>query len=112
MVAVVRDVELEQGATFELAVDCFEEDGTTPRTDLSGYSGSMQIRETVDSADVLATATVTVDDDAGVVLATIPHATTAAVTWRAGVYDLEITNGTRVERLARGRVKVTRNVTR
>lgn len=109
MVAVQQDIEVEQGITFELAVEELDDDGVTPR-DLSGYTGAMQIRPSEDSDVVLATAVVELST--GLVLATIDDAVTATYTWRVGVYDLEITNGSRTDRIARGTARLTRQVTR
>lgn len=109
MVAVEHDIEVEQGATFEFAVECLEEDGQTPRT-FSGYTGALQIRaERAPDATLLATATVTVAT--GLVTATIADDLTAAMDWRAGVYDLKITNGSLSERIARGNARFTSQVT-
>jgi len=114
MTAIEQDIEVEQGATFELAIGCLDtEDGQsfTP-ADLTGYTGTMQIRASqVATAQLLATATVTVDIVTGVVLATIADTLTAAMTWRSGVYDLKITNGTKTHRLARGKARFTLQVT-
>lgn len=114
MTAVRKDVVVEQGATFELAVTVLTtDDGVTysPKN-LTGYTGSMQIRSSVDATAVLATATVTIDSASGVVTATISDTLTNAMTWRAGVYDLEIANGSRTDRLAYGNAKLERQVTR
>jgi hypothetical protein len=109
MVAVVLDIEIEQGVTCDIAITALAEDGVTAR-DLSGYTGAMQVRETADSMTVLLTGVVTLT--AGLVTATITDTDTGAVEWYAGVYDIEIDNGTRSERIARGKVRVTRQVTR
>jgi len=112
--AIELDIEVEQGATFELAIGCLNtEDGQsfTP-ADLTGYTGTMQIRASqAATAQLLATATVTIDTASSVVTATISDTLTAAMTWRSGVYDLKITNGTRSIRVARGKARFTLQVT-
>lgn len=111
MTATLADIVVEQGSTFEFVVDLLDEDEVA-RTDLAGYTGSMQIRERADSATPLATATVTVDSGNAQVTATIDATTTAAYDWTAGVYDLEITSGSRTERIAQGKARLSREVTR
>jgi hypothetical protein len=107
---IVQNQTIRKGRTFSYSVDCIDEDGN-PR-DLTGYSGAMQIRETPESETILGTATVTVDEDDGVVTAVIPAATTAAYEWTAGVYDLTITSGLIVETVAEGRIGLQQTVTR
>lgn len=109
MVAVVQDIEVEQGFTFELIVEMLDEDGQTPRV-LAGYTGTMQIRDSEDSTGTLL-GTATVSIATGQVSATIAHGTTADYTWRVGNYDIAITNGTRREKIARGVARLTRYVT-
>ncbi|WP_213451586.1 hypothetical protein [Rhizomonospora bruguierae] len=111
MTAVLRDIVVEQGATFEFMVDLLDENEQR-RTDLAGYTGAMQIRERPDATTVLATATVSVDASNAQVTATIPAAITTEFDWTAGVYDLEITNGARTERIAQGKARLSREVTR
>lgn len=113
MVAVRHDVVVERGDTFEYVVDLLDENGDA-RTDLSGYTASMQIREEQDDqSDLLATATVTVDADNAQATATISKTTTANYDWSAGWYSMHIVNGagTRSERVAQGRATLSRNVT-
>lgn len=117
MVAVVQDIEIEQYATFELSILCLERDptGETDQLvlrDLAGWTGSMQVRATADSETVLATADVVIDLDLAMVTAGIDDTITAGYTWRAGVYDLIITDGVSTDRLARGVARCTRGTTR
>lgn len=103
MVAVLQDIEVERGGTFELAVAVLDSGGVDPRTDLAGWTGAMQIRERRDpDSTLLATATVTIDTATGVVTATIAASLTETMAWRSGEYDLKITNGTQVLWLAKG----------
>lgn len=111
MAPVVRNLTVYQGRTFSFTVICVQADGVTPR-DLTGYTATMQIRETPVSSVVLATATVGVDALTGAVTAVIPAATTAAYTWTAGVYDIVITSGATQEQVAEGRIGFRQTVTR
>lgn len=110
MATTVHHIELEEGCTFELPVAVVSSSGR-PR-DLSGFTGTMEIRDNADDLDLLLEATVTVDALAGLVTATIPAAQLDALPWSAAVYDLIITNGTRTHKLVRGEVTVVQTVTR
>lgn len=111
MVAVVQDLVVEQGATFEFVVDLLGPTGQ-PRTDLAGYAGALQIRESQDVASpLLAEATVTIDSANAQAVATIADTVTATYDWDAGWYDLRMDGPTRSERVARGRATLSRAVT-
>ena len=86
--------------------------------DVTGCTGRMQIRPSVESPTVLAELSSTNDGVAfgganGIVALHIPAAQTAAFAWRSGVYDLEVAfpDGT-VRRLLYGSVVVSPEVTR
>ena len=112
MPATVHPILIEQAATFEIRCQVYESDGATPRTDLAGWSGSMQVRATDADAEVLAEAVVSVNGSTGVVTATIDADTTAGYDWVSGVYDLIIDNGAgRVERILQGTARLSRAVT-
>ena len=81
----------------------------------------MQVRSTVDAADVLLTLTtenarIALGGSAGTITMTISAADTAAITWSKGVYDLELVNAgvspTYVKNLVQGSVSVLKEVTR
>ena len=113
MVAVVQHIQVEQNATFRLPIDCVESDGTTPRN-LSGYTGTMEIKASRSTtAELLATAVVTITAATGRVTATIADNLTAAMDWHSGVYDLFITDGTPegTDKLATGNARFIRAVT-
>ena len=114
MVAVRQNIVMLTGCTFTLRIACKtqEDDGTLSVRDLTGYTGAMQIRSTVDSDAVLAEADVTIDVATGIVTATIPDEQTVDATWRAGVYDLIITDGVDPDPIAEGDVRLRRSVTR
>ncbi len=115
MVAIEHNIIIEQGATFELPVACYEIDPDTEQPvvrDLTGWTGAMQVRLTADADAVLAEADVTIDVDTGIVTATIDDTVTAEYTWRSGVYDLIITDGIGTDRLVEGTARCRRGVTR
>lgn len=115
MVAVEHNIVIEQGATFTLPVECVEEDPDTGQLvvrDLTGWTGAMQIRLTPDSDTTLGEADVTIDVDTGTVTATIDDDVTAEYMWRAGVYNLVITDGIGTDWLAVGTAKCRRGITR
>lgn len=111
MTATRQDVTVEQGVTFEYTVDLLDEAGDV-RTDLSGYAGTMQIREQQDETSVLlGTATITIDTVNAQATATIADTVTATYEWTGGWYDLRIASGSHSERVAQGRATLSRNVT-
>jgi hypothetical protein len=114
MAAVRYNITLSNGRTFTLRVACKVEndDDTLDVRNLAGWTGAMQVRATADDATVLAEADVTIDTADGIVTATITDDETVSATWRAGVYDLIITDGTDTEPLAEGTVLLRRSVTR
>lgn len=87
----------------------------TPES-LSGYTARMTIKDYV-GGTALATLTtassnITLDNTAKAITITISAVDTAAYTWRAGVYDLEVVSGGGVvTTLMRGPVTVTQEVT-
>jgi hypothetical protein len=115
VVAIAHNIVVKQGSTFTLLIGCQVEDPDTQQLeirDLTGWTGAMQVRATADDATILAEADVTIETATGVVTATIPDADTAAMTWRAGVYDLIITDGTETDCLAEGDARLRRSITR
>lgn len=105
MVAAREDIIIEAGATFEKTVLVLD-GGGSPR-DLSGWTGELVIRDSVDDAEVLAEAEVTCGSD-GVVTATIGADITVEMDWFAGEYDLTIASGVRVEPVMGGRAVLRR----
>lgn len=85
---------------------------------LSGFTARMQIRETVEAADTLASLTSTggdiaLDDTNHTITVTISATATAAYDFATAVYDLELVSGTGVvTRLLEGEVSVSSEVTR
>lgn len=115
MATLQQDIELFNGRTFILSIACVVEDPNTHQTsirDLTGWTGAMQIRPTPDDTTVYNTATVTITVATGIVTATITDTATAAAVWRAGAYDLIITNGIEVDTLVAGTARLRRRTTR
>jgi hypothetical protein len=116
MPAAKYNLEIEQGATFTLAL--VYKDSEDAVIDLSGYSGRMQIRAKASSATAVIDATtanglVSIDGTAGSVTVTVSATATSAMAITAGVYDLEIESTSAVvTRLLQGKVTVSPGVTR
>lgn len=99
------------GDTLEFTVTSQDSNGVPVA--VTGRTYALKIRPAASSSTVLATADCTVTDGAnGVVLVTIPAATTAALDPGTGVADLEETNGATVTTLVRWKVSIVEDVTR
>lgn len=108
MVAAYQDIVVED--SFELVIE-LDDDNGDPRN-LTGYTGAMQIRASRDdpTSTLLATATVTIDADDGIVTVTIGD--TSAMTWIAGYYDVVIEDGDGPpERILEGKATLRQGVT-
>lgn len=116
MPAIQDDFEIEQGASFGRAYVLRDSAGDP--VDLTGVTARMQIRQSVASPDVLLELTtengmLVIDPLNGRTDISLDADTTAAMTWRRGVFDLELVDGTGwVTRLVRGTITVIREVTR
>lgn len=105
-----------QGATFRKRLTWRAPDGTP--IDLSGCTARMQVRAEVESPAVLLSLTtenggLTLGGAAGTVELYVSDEDTGAITWDAGVWDLEIVHPSgEVTRLAQGSVAVSPEVTR
>ena len=117
MAAFKVPLKIDQGTDFELSAVW---KAGTPKVpvDLTGCTAVAHIRSSLDSPTTLialssATGGITLGGTSGEVKIAIPRALTEGVTWRAGVYDLELTmtNGKR-RRLMYGSVSVSPEVTR
>lgn len=114
MAAVAYDLTIEQGATFALVVAVLNEDGTVKP--LTGYNAAMQIRADPASVPLVTYALnsqLFINALAGKVMVEVLAEETATYGWTRGLYDLEITSPAGVvSRLAQGRVRVSKEITR
>lgn len=114
--AATVNLVIEQGADFSHIVGLIHDDGSV--LDLTGYSARMQIRSTVATITTLYELTVAngrieLNALAGQLRLNIPNTVTAAMTWRSGVYDLEIVSGAGVvTRVMQGNATLSLEVTR
>lgn len=121
MAAALLNLELEQGATFSKVLTWFQEDGITP-IDLTGATARSQWRTSIDDATTLLELTtennrIKIDPTFGKITLHLTATETAALTFTAAVYDLEIqfaevSGESYVYRLAKGKVKISKEVTR
>ena len=112
MTATRLPITIEQGSDFELVVTV-----VGGPSDLTGYTGSMQIRSVKSSTTVLYSVPqnkISVNNSVRQVTVTLPWTETVDWTWDGGVYDLVITSADEVDawRLVEGRVTVDHSVTR
>lgn len=108
------DLRIEQGAYYTCPLELSDGDDTP--LDLTGYTARMQVRKSVGSSEVLlelTTANGRLVIEGSTVRIVLSAEVTAAITWRQGVYDLELVppDG-KVERLVQGSVVVSPEVTR
>jgi hypothetical protein len=108
---------IDRGATFEF--NARYDAGQPPApVDLTGCTARMQVRQSVESPEVLLelsteNARITLGGPAGTITLAITATDTAAITWAGGVYDFELQfPGGRVKRLFYGTVTVSPDVTR
>jgi hypothetical protein len=108
------NLECEQGATFSRILVL--KDSTGAVIDITGATADMQVRETVNAADILVELSTTngrivVDGTNGKLTLTISASDTASLTLN-GVYDLKVTylSGT-VDRILEGEFVVDPQVT-
>lgn len=114
--AATVNLVIEQGADFSHIVGLTNSDGSV--FDLTGYDARMQIRSSVATITTLYELTVSngrieLNELAGQLRLNIPNAVTTAMTWRSGVYDLEIISGAGlVTRIMQGNATLSLEVTR
>ena len=119
MAAGRYDFTIEQGSDLNLDISYKDSNGTLLQLG-SGYEAAMSIKETVDSAAIVA---FTSDANGGITLSNnapnisiyINFATTANFDFTEAFYDLELTNTTLTpntkSRLIEGRVELSREIT-
>ena len=106
----------EQGATFNQVLIIKDDENTLK--DLTGYSSSMQVRETAASSSPLvslsssADSGISIDTEKSTITITISASDTADLEPGVYVYDLEVTKEGVVTRLLQGDFEVTAEVTR
>lgn len=114
--AATVNLVIEQGADFSHIVGLTDADGVA--LDLTGYDARMQIRQLVGSEDPLVELTVgnggiVLNELVGQLTLTISSTDTTAMTWRSGVYDLEIVDPDDiVTRIMQGSATLSPEVTR
>lgn len=117
---------IEQGATLSLELQY--KDGNGNPIDLTGYSGRMQLRPTIDSNTVYISLSSSLNADgtglnfsgsngstpttSGSIGLYISAASSSQLTFDTAVYDLEIVSGSTVNRLLYGDIKLSKEVTR
>lgn len=104
MLAGLLDIEIEQGATFNLTF--LYEDGVGQPIDLTGMTARMQLRRQYSSSEFILNLTtenggITIEALTGTITIFISAPDTAVLTG-SGVYDLELINGSIVNRILSG----------
>lgn len=116
MAAASYDFEIEQGATLLKPIVWKDSAGTA--VNLTGYTAKMQIRKSVSSEDVLlelstVNSKLSITANTGTITMIFSAATTEAIDWSRGKYDLELTSSTGVvTRLLEGEITVSKEITR
>jgi hypothetical protein len=116
---------IEQGATYTVEIQY--KDSNNDPIDLTGYSGRMQIRPAIGSTTTYLCLSSSLQSDgtglnfsgsaginppaSGTIGIYISAATSSALTFNEGVYDLEIASGSFVARLLQGNVQLSKEVT-
>jgi hypothetical protein len=114
MLAGLLDIEIEQGATFNLVFLYQDENGDA--INLTGMTARMQLRRQYNSPSPLLSLTtensrIAIDALLGKITLNIDATTTATLNG-SGVYDLEIVNGSTVNRILEGSYKVCAEATK
>ena len=104
------DIVIHAGADFVLTLTMRDADGTL--MDLTGYTGSAQLREFPESLDHF-NFSVTHNDDGGKILVKMHHSITERIGYTYGTYDVLLTdaNGLK-ERIMYGDAQIIPAVTR
>lgn len=116
MAAATYNFQIEQGAT--LLKPIVWKDSTGAAVNLTGYTARMQVRQNASAEEVLlelstANSKISITPLTGTITMIFSAATTAAIDWKRGKYDLELISpdGT-VTRLIEGEITVSREITR
>ncbi len=121
MAAVQIPLSIEQGTTFTHTLTWLQPDGVTP-INLTGASIKSQWRASIDDPTVLQELStenglILVEPTLGKIKIHLPATLTATFTFTSGIYDLEVymaaVNGeVPVYRLAKGKIKVSKECTK
>jgi hypothetical protein len=116
MAASKFKISVDQGSTYRRTITWKAGTPAVP-VDLTGCTAMLQMREKIESPAVLyeliSPTGIVLGDAAGTVELVIPAEDSSLWSWRAAVYDLEITfPDTSVRRLLSGSVSVSPEVTR
>lgn len=126
MAAGKYNFTLEQGATT--AIQFVLKDGNGTPVDLTGYNARMQIREVISSPTTICSLSSSLQEDGtGITLTGIGQdqpltsgsigiyisaATSSAFTFDAARYDIELIQGSYVNRVVQGLIRLDKEVTR
>jgi hypothetical protein len=109
--AIVSNLTVDQGATFNAQIDITDDSGNAQN--LTGYSVAGQIRKTYDSTTFTAFSASVSNATGGTITISLTATQTNALAAGRYVYDVEITSGGGVvTRVLEGQVEVTPGVTR
>jgi tRNA threonylcarbamoyladenosine modification (KEOPS) complex Pcc1 subunit len=114
MLAGLLDIQIEQGATFNLVFLYQDENGDA--IDMTGMTARMQLRRTYNSPSPLLSLTtengrIAINVAQGSITLNVSAEDTATLTG-SGVYDLELVNTTIVNRILEGSYSVCAEVTK
>lgn len=114
MGAGIYHMKLDQGSTFSLVLTYKDSNGDA--INLSGYTARMQMRRNHEDTTLIDLTTengrIALGGSAGTVTLTIAAGDTAALPPVEGVYDLELVQGSVVDKLLAGTFSIAREVTR
>jgi len=121
MAAAIVNLDVEQGATFSKLMTWYQEDGISV-IDMTGCTAKSQWRTSVDDPTVLMELStengrISIDVPKGQIKIHLTKDETAALTFTSCVYDLEVffsevSGETYSYRLCRGKVKLSKSITR
>jgi hypothetical protein len=116
MAAASYDFEIEQGST--LLKPIVWKDSTGTPVNLIGYSAKMQVRQSANADEVLlemstSNGKISITPQTGTINLIFSATSTAAINWKRGKYDLELTSPSGdVTRLIEGAITVSKEITR
>lgn len=102
---IQKDLTLYRGDDFTLEIAVLNADGTP--ADLTNSKVELAFGDS--NYDDLRYATIALSNN--VVIAIFTHAQTKDIDWSNGVWDLQVTKDGKVTTIAKGKLKITRDVT-